>query len=282
MVHISVTVHDTGPDLRPKLDLGFCLTPDNGTEMRLVDADDAFGAAADILLEHHPLLLVHLECCLQTLVVMAAEARKKMACLFAQKIKKYLEISLQATYLGQFCLADKFPPLAFFLDQQDERTPGFHTVCLWLPDLVTCTELVKQAVYQPAAVLQKVGVCRIANLGVTTCGVTLHHAAVVIAVLVGAVLIRLASVRFGQYQGQHVEEVLIKALADQNEQLRHEHGLFRELGKPKQILHVRILLDGLDGLLIAQILHMLHYSTYQPDLISLLRHYLPRLRLPHR
>ena len=78
------------------------------------------------------------------------------------------------------------------------------------------------------------------------------------------------------------EEVLVKALADQNEQLWYEHGLFRELGKPKQILHVRILLDSLDGLLIAQILHMLHYSTYQPDLISLLRHYLSRLRLPHR
>ena len=191
---------------------------------------------------------------------MAAEARKKMARLFAQKIKKYLEISLQTTYLGQFCLADKFLPFAFFLDQQDERTPGFHTVSLWLPELVTCTELVKQAVYQPAAVLQKVGVCRIANLGVTTCGVTLHRAAVVIAVLVGAFLLRLASVRFGQYQGQHVEEVLVKALADQNEQLWYEHGLFRELGKSKQILHVRALLDGLDGLLVTQILHMLHYD----------------------
>mgnify|MGYP007006465949 CR=1 FL=1 len=78
---------------------------------------------------------------------------------------------------------------------------------------------------------------------------------------------------------KQAEEVLVKALADQNEQLGYEHGLFRELGKPKQILHVRILLDSL---LIAQILHMLHYSTYQPDLISLLRHYLPRLRLPHR
>ena len=49
---------------------------------------------------------------------------------------------------------------------------------------------------------------------------------------------------FAQYQGRHFEEVLVKALADQNEQLGYEHGLFRELGKPKQILHVRILLDG--------------------------------------
>ena len=36
------------------------------------------------------LLPVHLECCLQALVVMAAETRKKTARLFAQKIEKYL------------------------------------------------------------------------------------------------------------------------------------------------------------------------------------------------
>ena len=54
---------------------------------------------------------------------------------------------------------------------------------------------------------------------------------------------------FAQYQGRHFEEVLVKALADQNEQLGYEHGLFRELGKPKQILHVRILLDSLDSLI---------------------------------
>ena len=35
--------------------------------------------------------------------------------------------------------------------------------------------------------------------------------------------------------------------------------MIRELGKTKQILHVRGLLDGLNGLLVAQILHMLHY-----------------------
>ena len=29
----------------------------------------------------------------------------------------------------------------------------------------------------------------------------------------------LAPVRFGQYQGQRIEDVLVKALADQNEQL---------------------------------------------------------------
>ena len=35
---------------------------------------------------------------------------------------------------------------------------------------------------------------------------------------------------------KQAEEVLVKALADQNEQFGYEHGLFRELGKPKQIL----------------------------------------------
>lgn len=43
-------------------------------------------------------------------------------------------------YPRAVCLADKFLPLAFFLNQQDEHTSSFHTVSLWLPNLVTCTE----------------------------------------------------------------------------------------------------------------------------------------------
>ena len=39
MVDVGVTVHDAGANLRPELDLG--LAPDNRTEVRLVDADDA-------------------------------------------------------------------------------------------------------------------------------------------------------------------------------------------------------------------------------------------------
>ena len=43
MVDVGVTVHDAGANLRPELDLG--LAPDNRTEVRLVDADDAVGLA---------------------------------------------------------------------------------------------------------------------------------------------------------------------------------------------------------------------------------------------
>ena len=41
MVDVGVTVHDAGANLRPELDLGLRLAPDNRTEVRLVDADDA-------------------------------------------------------------------------------------------------------------------------------------------------------------------------------------------------------------------------------------------------
>ena len=43
MVDVGVTVHDAGANHRPELDLG--LAPDNRTEVRLVDADDAVGLA---------------------------------------------------------------------------------------------------------------------------------------------------------------------------------------------------------------------------------------------
>ena len=45
MVDVGVTVHDAGANLRPELDLGLRLAPDNRTEVRLVDADDAVGLA---------------------------------------------------------------------------------------------------------------------------------------------------------------------------------------------------------------------------------------------
>ena len=124
--------------------------------------------------------------------------------------------------------------------------------------LVTCAELVKQAVYQPAAVLQQVGIRWIAYLGVAACGVNLHRPAVIVAVLVRALPLRLAPVCFRQHQGQHVEEVMVESLADKDEQLWNECRLFRKLFKPKQVLHVWVLLNGLDAFLIAQFFHMLH------------------------
>ena len=45
MVYVGVTVHDAGANLRTELDLGLRLAPDNRTEVRLVDADDAVGLA---------------------------------------------------------------------------------------------------------------------------------------------------------------------------------------------------------------------------------------------
>ena len=71
-------------------------------------------------------------------------------------------------------------------------------------------------------------------------------------------LLRLAPVCFRQHQGQHVEEVMVESLADKDEQLWNEYRLFRKLLKPKQLLHVGVLLNGLDGFLIAQFFHMLH------------------------
>ena len=124
--------------------------------------------------------------------------------------------------------------------------------------LVACAELVKQAVYQLAAVLQQVGIRWIAYLGVAACGVNSHRTAMVVAVLVGVFLLRLAPVCFRQHQGQHVEEVMIESLADKDEQLWNEYRLFRKLLKPKQVLHVGVLLNGLNGFLIAQFFHMLH------------------------
>ena len=71
--------------------------------------------------------------------------------------------------------------LAFLLNQSDEGLADFPAVGQRLLHLVTCAELVKQAVYQPAAVLQQVGIRWIAYLSVAACGVNLHRTAVIVA-----------------------------------------------------------------------------------------------------
>ena len=47
--------------------------------MRLVDADDAVGASADVLVKYLLLLRIHLERRLETLAIMSAEAREETA-----------------------------------------------------------------------------------------------------------------------------------------------------------------------------------------------------------
>ena len=86
MIHVSVTVYDAGTNLCPEFNPGFRLSPDNGAKMRLLDADDAVCTSADIMLKHHFLLFVYfVERSPQTLVIMPAEARGKIAGLLAKK-----------------------------------------------------------------------------------------------------------------------------------------------------------------------------------------------------
>ena len=171
--------------------------------------------------------------------------------MFAEKIKESLEISLQTTYLDKFGLVYEFLSLTLFLGQQDKGLAGFHAVSSRLHDFVACAELVEQPVYQVAAVFQKIAIRRVAYLRIAACRINLHCAAMIISFLINVFLLRLAAVRFRQHQGQHIEEVMVKPLADQHEQLRHEHRFFRELRKSQQILHVWVLLNCLNGLLVA-------------------------------
>ena len=89
MINISVTADDAGTDFRTELYPGPGLAPDDGSEMRLIDADDTVGAAADVLLEHHLLLFIHPESCLQAPAVMPAEAPKKVTRLCTEEILKF-------------------------------------------------------------------------------------------------------------------------------------------------------------------------------------------------
>ncbi|WP_156104795.1 hypothetical protein [Hoylesella timonensis] len=44
----------------------------------------------------------------------------------------------------------------------------------------------------------------------------------------------LASIHLCKHQGKHVEEIMVKTLADKDEQLGNENRLFRELVNPER------------------------------------------------
>lgn len=72
-------------------------------------------------------------------------------------------------------LSTSFFPLRFFLVNEMKAWRASTRLGPRLLGLVAGAELVKQAVYQFAAVFQKVAVGRIANLGITACGIDLHR-----------------------------------------------------------------------------------------------------------
>ena len=194
MINVGVAIYNAYSCLRAEFDFGLGLSADNRAQVRLIDADDAVGTRADTLLKHHLLLLEHLEGCLQTLVVMTAETFQQIARMATKEIQKDLDISLEASKLRQPGLVYQLLALAFLLGAADESLTRFYAMRLRFPHMMAGAELIKQTVYQTAAVFKQIRVGRITNLGITAGGIHLQRSAVFMTILVRIFPLGLAAV----------------------------------------------------------------------------------------
>ena len=96
MVNERVTIVDTYANLGAELDLCLCLATDDGSYMRLKDADDAVGASVSSIGEHLLLLSIHVKGGVERMLLVAYQ--KGLAARVADKKLDYLfELSVQAT-----------------------------------------------------------------------------------------------------------------------------------------------------------------------------------------
>jgi hypothetical protein len=189
---------------------------------------------------------------------MTAETFQQITRMAAKEIQKDLDISLEASKQRQLGLVYQLLALAFLLGAADESLTRFYAMRLRFPHMMAGTELIKQTVYQTAAVFKQICVGWITDFGITAGGIHLQRSAVFVTILVRIFPRWLASVSLRQHQCQHIEKLLVKTLTNQYEQFRNKNRLLRKTGKAQQILHIGILPDYLDGLLVTKILDMFY------------------------
>jgi len=165
---------------------------------------------------------------------MTAETFQQVARMAAKEIQKDLKISLEASKQRQLGLVYQLLALAFLLGVADESLTGFYAMRLRFSDMMAGTELIKQTVYQTAAVLKQICVGRITDLGITAGGIHLQRTAVLMAFLVRILRLWLAAVGLRKHQGQHIEELLVKTLANQYEQFRNKNRVSVKQGSPSR------------------------------------------------
>jgi hypothetical protein len=140
---------------------------------------------------------------------MTAETFQQIARMAAKEIQKDLDISLEASKQRQLGLVYQLLALAFLLGAADESLTRFYAMRLRFPHMMAGTELIKQTVYQTAAVFKQIRVGRITNLCITAGRIHFQRTTVLMTVIVFLFCLWLASVGLRQHQGQHIEELLV-------------------------------------------------------------------------
>ena len=289
MVNERVTIVDTYANLGAELDLCLCLATDDGSYMRLKDADDAVGASVSSIGEHLLLLSIHVKGGVERMLLVAYQ--KGFAARVADKKFDYLfELSVQATKHVGFGPMDKLAAFLFHLHKYEIGSADILVGSAPVTDLQHLANAMYVSVHDITTVMDNINIYGVTHLCVDIRGIHLQHSfmesafrvlellgeSIVpytvyhILFLAGSVVIlcsgipviglvfslfRLGpapSLLFEQPDAHFVYFLVGDALANCDKQRWIKNRLVGQLRQATHILHIRIFLDNPDGLLIIE------------------------------
>ena len=274
VVYERIAFNDACTYLGAKLCPCLGLSTDNGSDMRLEDAEYPVRACMGLCPEHLLLLTVHLEDgCQRALLV--REQAFIVHLVLCKNVHQDANIFAQAVEHHGNSISHHLAFLLGFLDQLKIYLTGMTAVCAWLMELKRLADLYNIVGNLAAAVMDYIDVNGIAHLGIGTGGVHLQYSLVLTSLGIGegsgiwilrlwswrlfvillrlffltpAFLLKKTLLPVEQSDCQFVEFFLRDSLAYRDEQAWVEYGLFGKLMQSAKVLHVGALLDDLDCL----------------------------------
>ena len=290
MVDEVIALYDADTDLGTELHSCRSLSTDNGAYMGLEDAHDSVFAVMLACAEHLFLLEVHLHRGIQNPALVFAQAIKAIAELTCGEVYQREDVPVQATEHLPDGFLHQPATLLLHLNQISVGVPRLTIICIGNRYAVSLADTPDEAVNDTASVVNDIHIYRIAHLGIGTCGVNLQYAFVLTpfavcegcCVLVyggsgwrlfttvsGFVLLLLTHLflhlmlTLQKSLGHLVDVIVADTLAQVDEEGGVKYRLVGELPKSAEILHVGILLNHPDGVLVGQTGDMLDYhGTY--------------------
>ena len=274
-----VALYDADTDLGTKLHICRGLSSDDGAYMGLEDAHNPVFAAMLACAEHLLLLEVHLHRGIQNPALVFAQAVKAIAGLPCSEVYQCKDVPVKATEHLLDGVLHQLAALLLHLHQVSVGVPRLNVICIGNGNVIFFAYTTDKAVHDTASVINNIHIYRIANLGIGTCRVNLQYTFVLtsfavcegccilvydgsgwrfLATVPGFVLLVLAHLflhlllTLQKSLGHLVDVIVTDALAQVDEDGRVKYRLVGELPKSAEILHVGILLNHLDGVLVRQ------------------------------
>lgn len=277
MVNECIPFDNARPYLGAEFGRCLGLATYNGADMGLEDTHDTVGDPVGVVPVHEFLLVVHGDDGFQIPFLITSQGIQQLCAVYRNQPDERTYITHKIVEHETFTFLYSGPGLLLELDQTEIYLPGLFPERGRERKMELPAQLRDITVDDPAAVLKQIHIRGVTHFGITAGGVNLHGAFVesagavyegvrvsgVLPVIPGILLVISGGIfpPYAELQKRirkTVQVADLKAFADGHEQARIEYRCFRILTQAQHVLHIRILLDGQDGLLIGQVHLMFH------------------------